>query len=46
MGKRNGAAGFTLLEMIVSFTILSLIVIGAFGALRMGTNAWERGGDA
>jgi general secretion pathway protein J len=45
VGKRKGAAGFTLLELVVSFTILGLIVIVVFGALRLGTNAWERGGD-
>lgn len=35
--------GFTLLELIVTFTILSLIFVMIFGALRLGSSAWERG---
>jgi len=37
------AAGFTLLELIITFTILSLIFVMVLGALRLGSRSWERG---
>ena len=36
-------AGFTLLEIMVAMVVLSLIVITAFGALRLGERSWEAG---
>jgi general secretion pathway protein J len=36
-------SGFTLLEMIVTLTILGFILLIIFGAFRLGTSAWERG---
>jgi general secretion pathway protein J len=42
-GGRSGASGFTLLELIVTFTILGLVVVMVFGALRLGSASWERG---
>jgi general secretion pathway protein J len=36
-------AGFTLLELIITFTILSLILVMIFGAMRLGSSSWERG---
>jgi len=41
--KGKGASGFTLLELIVTFTILSLVVVMILGALRLGSASWERG---
>jgi len=35
--------GFTLLELLLSMTILSMIAVLAFGALRLGVRAWEKG---
>ncbi|WP_373499508.1 type II secretion system protein J [Desulfococcus sp.] len=35
--------GFTLLELIISLTILGVIVTIVFGALRIGVRAWEKG---
>ena len=43
MKKGRGASGFTLLELIVTFTILSLVVVMILGALRLGSASWERG---
>ena len=35
--------GFTLLELLISFTIIGLILVIVFGALRIGARAWEKG---
>ena len=35
--------GFTLLELMISLTILGLILVIVFGALRIGVRAWEKG---
>lgn len=43
MKKGKGVSGFTLLELVVTFTILSLVVIMILGALRLGSAAWEKG---
>ena len=40
---RGGSRGFTLLELLISMTILSLITLLVFGAFRVGIRAWERG---
>jgi general secretion pathway protein J len=39
----NAQAGFTLVELIVTFTILSIVVVMILGAMRLGTASWERG---
>ncbi|MCG6877884.1 MAG: prepilin-type N-terminal cleavage/methylation domain-containing protein [Deltaproteobacteria bacterium] len=39
----HGASGFTLLELIISLTILGVVLLIIFGALRIGTRAWEKG---
>lgn len=41
--NKRRVSGFTLLELVVTFTILSLVVLMVFGALGLGTGAWERG---
>ena len=35
--------GFTLLELVISLTIVTVIVVIVFGALRIGIRAWEKG---
>lgn len=37
------AAGFTLIEVVITLTILGLICLIIFGAFRLGLSAWERG---
>jgi general secretion pathway protein J len=37
------SAGFTLLEVTVTLTILGFILLIIFGAFRLGLSAWERG---
>ncbi len=36
-------SGFTLFELIVSLSIVSILLVLIFGALRLGVRAWERG---
>ena len=50
--KRNSSCpfncaeeGFTLLELVVTLTILTIIVVLAFGAFRLGIKAWETGDE-
>lgn len=38
-----GEAGFTLLELLISMTILALIFAGALGAIQVGNKSWETG---
>jgi len=35
--------GFTLLELLISLTIMGLILVLVFGSLRIGVRAWEKG---
>jgi general secretion pathway protein J len=40
----NGnSKGFTLSELLISLTIVAMIVVIIFGALRIGIRAWEKG---
>jgi general secretion pathway protein J len=40
----NGhSRGFTLLELLIALTIVAVIVVIIFGALRIGIRAWEKG---
>jgi len=41
--KNRIVNGFTLLELMISLTIVSLIVLIVFGAFRIGIRAWEKG---
>lgn len=41
--KPSGKAGFTLLELLISMTILALIFIAALGAIQVGSKSWESG---
>jgi len=40
---RKQAPGFTLLELMISITILTLILAVIFGAMRLGSRSWEVG---
>ena len=42
-GTLRPNSGFTLLELLMSLSILSIIVVIIFGALRIGARAWEKG---
>jgi general secretion pathway protein J len=42
-GAKNGAAGFTLVEMLVTLALMGLVALVAFGGLRFGVRAWETG---
>lgn len=37
--------GFTLVELLVSLTLLAMIFVALFGGLRFGTRAWEAGAE-
>ena len=39
----GNSRGFTLLELLIALTIVALIVVIIFGALRIGIRAWEKG---
>ena len=43
MCKRCGQFGFTLMEVLLSLSILSIILVVILGALRIGVRAWEKG---
>ena len=40
---RFGKKGFTLLELMLSLAIMGIVLLIIFGALRVGTRAWEKG---
>jgi general secretion pathway protein J len=40
---KKEALGFTLLELLVSLTLMGIIVTILFGALNLGIRSWERG---
>jgi len=37
------ASGFTLLELMISLTIIGVVLVLVFGSLRIGARAWEKG---
>ena len=39
----NKTTGFTLIEVVITLTILGFICLIIFGAFRLGLSAWERG---
>ena len=43
--RRHGAAGFTLLELLMALAIVGALLAIAFGGLRMAISAWTRGDD-
>ena len=42
-GSLNALSGFTLIEVVVTLTILGFILVIIFGAFRLGISAWDRG---
>ncbi len=42
-GVKGRNQGFTLLEVIVTLTVLGFILLVIFGAFRLGFSAWEKG---
>lgn len=42
-GRRHFATGFTLVEVMVTLTILGFVLLMIFGTFRLGLSAWERG---
>ena len=40
-----GAAGFTLLELLIALSIVGALLVIAFGGLRVALSAWGRGDD-
>jgi general secretion pathway protein J len=42
-GTENRSTGFTLLELMISMTVLGIIMALVYGAMRLGTRTWERG---
>jgi general secretion pathway protein J len=43
VGEQDGAAGFTLAELLVALVLLGLISVALVGGLRFGSRAWEAG---
>jgi len=41
--SKLNAGGFTLLEIIIAFTIFSLVAVIIGGAMRLGMDAWDKG---
>src|SRR5437867_5933344 len=39
------AAGFTLMELLVSMTLIGLLAVAIHFGFRIGTNAWTKGDD-
>lgn len=42
---RDGARGFTLVELLVALTLLGLLMVALFGGLQLGARAWETTGE-
>ncbi|MFP4087444.1 MAG: type II secretion system protein J [Desulfobacteraceae bacterium] len=42
-GPASHPSGFTLLELLISLTIVGVILVIIFGSLRIGARAWEKG---
>jgi general secretion pathway protein J len=45
MRERKRHSGFTLIEVLLALSILSIIMVLVLGALRIGVRAWEKGED-
>ena len=43
MHVHRKTSGFTLLELIISLSILAVVIVIIFGAMRIGIRAWEKG---
>jgi general secretion pathway protein J len=45
MRERKRQSGFTLIEVLLALSILSIIMVLVLGAMRIGVRAWEKGED-
>jgi general secretion pathway protein J len=45
MHARKRQSGFTLIEVLLALSILSIIMVLVLGAMRIGVRAWEKGED-
>jgi len=43
MIRLSRTAGFTLIEVLIAMTLLSVMVLLLFGSLKIGADSWERG---
>jgi general secretion pathway protein J len=43
VGEVYSTTGFTLVEVMVTLTVLGLVLLMIFGAFRLGLSAWEKG---
>ena len=43
--RNDSEAGFSLVEVLVAFVLLSLLSIALFSSIRFGVTAWRRGGE-
>jgi len=43
--RNNARSGFTLLELIISLTIITMVVLVIYAAFAMGVRVWERQGQ-
>lgn len=44
-GRREGAAGFTLVELLIALTLVGLLTTLVFGGVRLAARAWGRTDD-
>jgi general secretion pathway protein J len=44
--RRGGKKGFTLIEVVVTLTIVGFVLLIVFGVMRLGISAWEKGETA
>ncbi|MEI8207580.1 MAG: prepilin-type N-terminal cleavage/methylation domain-containing protein [Methylococcales bacterium] len=43
VGLRSDSRGFTLIEVLIALTLLSVMVVLLFASLKIGTDSWEKG---
>jgi general secretion pathway protein J len=43
--RRRGERGFTLLEVLIAISIVGMLLVIAFGGLRVALSAWRQGDD-
>jgi prepilin-type N-terminal cleavage/methylation domain-containing protein len=44
--RESSSAGFTLMELLVSMTLMGLVAVAILFGFRIGTNAWAKGGTS
>ena len=43
--RRTSSRGFTLMELLVSMTLMGFVAVAVLFGFRIGTNAWAKGGE-